>query len=75
MNRDPEHRLTQLEIQLAHQIRLLDQLNDVVVEHGQRLMQQERTIRRLRDEIKSLKAGGGQDEPPMTLEDERPPHY
>ncbi len=48
---DLSNRVTELEIQLAHQQRLCEQLNEVVTDHTQQIIRLERIIVRL--EIKS----------------------
>ena len=66
-------RVTDLEIQLTHQLKLQEDLNGVVVDLSRQLDRQTRAIQRLIDEIKRLKE---QPAPSNTSpEDERPPHY
>lgn len=68
-----DERFIQLEIQLAHALRLYEQLNEVVTEQALRLERQHRSLVKLGDQLKELKekweASG---EPPP---DEKPPHY
>ncbi len=71
---DLEPRVVQLEIQLAHTMRLYEQLNEVVTEQSGVMDRQTRVIRKLREQVKELKdnPGPGQDFDPV---DEKPPHY
>jgi uncharacterized coiled-coil protein SlyX len=47
-------RLTELEIRYAYQVRLLDELNEVVTESGRRLNALEQENRRLRETLSRL---------------------
>ena len=71
--KSPDDRLAQLEIQLAHALRLCEQLDEVVTEQTLRLDRQQRSLVKLAEQLKDLKdkweASGG---PPA---DEKPPHY
>lgn len=74
MTSDPsrDQRITQLETQLAHALRLYEQLNEVVTEQALRLDRQHRTLVQLADQLKQLK------ESPQPVEEppeEKPPHY
>jgi SlyX protein len=68
--RDPEQRLTDLEIKLSFAEDALDRLNEVVV-------QQQRQIDLLTRELVELKRQQPADGPPAfrSLRDEIPPHY
>ena len=68
-----EERLTQLEMQLAHALRLYEQLNEVVTEQTLQLDRQQRSLGRLSDQLKDLKDKweASAESPP----DEKPPHY
>ncbi len=65
-------RVTELEIQLAHQQRMCEQLNEVVVEHTQQLMRYERVLIRLEDQIKLVRE---QRKEAFDPHQEKPPHY
>ncbi len=72
MTRDPEARITELEIQLAHHQRLCEQLNQVLVDHTQQIMRLERTIVRLEDQIRTIREQRKEIFDPQL---EKPPHY
>ena len=67
-----ESRVTELEIQLAHQQRICEQLNEVVVEHTQQMMRYERVILRLEEQIKLVREQRKEQFDPR---EEKPPHY
>ena len=66
------NRIGELEFQLAHQQRLCEQLNEVVVEHTQQIMRLERTILRCEEQVKSLRDQRKEAFDPGL---EKPPHY
>ncbi len=66
--------LTRLEIGLAHQQRLCEQLNEVVTSQTRSIMQLERAIGQLKKQFAELQSERKQDargEP----DQEKPPHY
>ena len=68
---DMEHRIERLEETLALQDRMMEQLNQVVIEQQRQIDQLTRQITLLADRVKGLNLeenGGAGDEPP-------PPHY
>ena len=68
-----EDRIESLEIALAHQQRLVEQLNEVVVEHSQQLLQASRQQLRMESTIKELREQlAAKSAPPPN---EKPPHY
>jgi uncharacterized coiled-coil protein SlyX len=67
-----EKRVTELEIALTHVTRLHDQLNEVVTDQTRRIDRQSRTIDRLIEQIRQLKAKRLPADDPF---DETPPHY
>jgi SlyX protein len=69
---DPANRITELEIQIAHQQRAWDQLNEVVIEQSQRLSRLERLIVGLERQVTDLRESP---KPAANLLDEKPPHY
>ena len=70
--RNLQSRVTELEIQLAHQQRICEQLNEVVTEHTQSMMRYERVILRLEDQMKLLREQRKEQFDPR---EEKPPHY
>ena len=66
-------RLEELEISVAHQQRLLEQLNEVLVTHSQAMLKLEKTIPKLEAEIKELRQVAASKT--ESLPDEKPPHY
>ncbi len=71
-NRSVNARLTELEIQLAHQQRVCEQLNEVVVEHTQQMMRYERILLRLEEQLKLVREQRKEQFDPR---EEKPPHY
>lgn len=67
-----QSRITELEIQVAHQQRICEQLNEVVTEHTQSMMRYERVVLRLEDHIKLLREQRKEQFDPR---EEKPPHY
>lgn len=63
-----DKRITDLEIKVAYQDKLLSELNDVLVDFCQRVQNLEAEIRRLRDTA----TGSPQLDAPA---DSKPPHY
>jgi len=70
--RNLQSRVTELEIQLAHQQRICEQLNEVVTEHTHSMMRYERVILRLEEQIKQLREQRKEQFDPR---EEKPPHY
>lgn len=65
-------RISDLEFHVAHQQRLCEQLNEVVVEHTQQLLRAERVIVRLEEQLKLLREQRKEAFDPGL---EKPPHY
>lgn len=65
-------RISELEFQLAHQQRLCEQLNEVMIEHTQQIMRLERVILRCEEQVKSLREQRKESFDPGL---EKPPHY
>lgn len=61
-------RLEELEIRLAHQERVLAELNDIVTAQWKKIDALESQNRRLREDFQNLDVGSKVPEPP-------PPHY
>jgi SlyX protein len=72
MNREPEDRMTELEIQLAHVQRLFEHLNEVVTAQAMQTDRMDRRIAQLQNQLKDLKV---KQEPEADPLDEKPPHY
>ncbi len=66
-----EERFIDLESRLAHQDKLLSDLNDVVTEQQVKIMRLDELCRSLIDRVRSL----GEALPAGDPGDERPPHY
>lgn len=66
-----EERVIDIETKLAHQERLLSELDDVLTDQQARISRLEVLCQSLIDRIKSLAETAGAERPP----DERPPHY
>mgnify|MGYP003490478011 CR=1 FL=1 len=66
-------RLTELEMALAYQQRLCEQLNEIVTAHSQELLGLRRLVAELQGRVKDLREQ--RKEPQADLLDEKPPHY
>jgi len=66
-----EERFIDLEMRLAHQDQLLNELNDVVTAQQTRIMELEDLCKALIQRVRSVGEGAPEDHPG----DERPPHY
>ena len=71
-NSESSKRVSELEFHLAHQQRLVEQLNEVVVQHTQQIMRLERIVLRCEEQIKTLR---DQRKEPFDPGLEKPPHY
>lgn len=67
MTHDPA-RLDALEIRIAHQDKIIADLNEVVATQWRRIEALERELKFLREEVRNSWPGRGEPEPP-------PPHY
>lgn len=72
---DAQHRIEKLEVTLAHQQRLIEQLNEVVTEQTKQMLRMGRTLDQLTKQVVELRKRPALTEPQPTLEDEKPPHY
>lgn len=72
MDRDPNERMTELEIQLAHVQRLYEQLDEVVTAQATQTDRMQRRILQLENQLKELKV---KQDPEVDPLDEKPPHY
>ncbi len=67
-----DERFIDLETRLAHQERLIEQLNEVLTDQQSRLTRLEEVSESLKDRLRAIGEGGAGTSAP---EDERPPHY
>lgn len=67
-------RLTEVEVQLLHLQRHVEQLDTVVTELGQQMDRHARLVELLEGQLKDLRAKPQESGPSDPLED-RPPHY
>lgn len=72
---DSDARIEKLEIELVHQQRVTEQLNEVVTEQTKELLRLGRAFDRLSKQIVELRKQPTGNQTPPTLEDEKPPHY
>ncbi len=70
-----DERLERLEMELAHQQRMTDNLNDAVSQQSLDLMRMHRTIERLAKQLEEMVINIESDEPLRDIADEKPPHY
>jgi len=68
-----DNQYIELEIKLAHQSRLCEQLNEVVTDHTRQIMQLERVVGELRKQLTDLRELRKQEA--TDPREERPPHY
>lgn len=68
---DASAQLIELQTRLAYQDDTLHKLNEVVVRHEQQIDQLTQALRRLSQQMQSLREGGGGADPAQEL----PPHY
>lgn len=66
-------RLTELEMTLAYQQRLCEQLNEIVSVHSQELLGLKRLVAELQGRVKELREQ--RKEPQADPHEEKPPHY
>ena len=66
-------RLAELEMALAYQQRLCEQLNEIVTAHSQELLGLKRSVAELQGRMKELREQPK--EPPAEPHEEKPPHY
>ncbi len=69
-----DERVEQLELELAHHQRMVEQLNEVVVGQSHELLKLTRVVDRLVRQYDDLKKQVPGPEA-RTLEDDKPPHY
>ncbi len=72
-NRLAEQRITDLEIKLTYQQRLIDQLNEIVTEHTMQLLRAEKQLGELLHRNEMLQTQLREHLP--NLPHEKPPHY
>ncbi len=69
-----EERLERLEMELAHQQRTTDQLNEVLSEQSVELLRLQRTTQQLSRQLEEMRTKTEKPQP-VDLADEKPPHY
>ena len=70
-NRTNEKRLTDLESSLMHLQNDFETLNEVVLDHANRIEQMAKAMQRMADRLQAV----SETEPERDAEDEIPPHY
>lgn len=70
-----DERLERLEMEVAHQQRLTDNLNEAVSQQSIEILRLHRTIERLAKQLEEMSINANSDEPLRDLADEKPPHY
>ena len=70
-----DERLERLEMELAHQQRMTDNLNEAVSQQSLEIMRMHRTIERLAKQLEEMVINTESDEPLRDIADEKPPHY
>ena len=65
-----EERFVDIEVKLAHQEQVVNELNEVVTQQQAKLMQLEELCTSLIQRVRSIGEGDG-----IPEQDERPPHY
>lgn len=71
--RDSEARITELEMALAYQQRMCEQLNEIVCEHSKQMLAMTRAVADLQNRLKELREQ--RKEPSIDPLAEKPPHY
>lgn len=66
-----DSRLTDMEIQLTHQTKTIDELSDVVAQQGREIARLERKVALLLERAAEEEAGAGG----VVLADQKPPHW
>lgn len=70
-----DERVERLEMEVAHQQRVTDQLNEVVSIQSLDILRLQRANEQLLKQIEELRLGNNGAEEVVNLEDEKPPHY
>ncbi len=70
-----DERVERLEMEVAHQQRVTDQLNEVVSIQSLDILRLQRVNDQLMKQIEELRLGNNGAEEAIDLEDEKPPHY
>lgn len=70
-----DERVERLEMELAHQQRVTDQLNEAVSIQSLDILRMQRVNEQLTKQIEELRLGNNGAEEAIDLEDEKPPHY
>jgi len=70
-----DERVERLEMEVAHQQRMTDQLNEAVSIQSLDILRLQRLAEQLLKQIEEMRMGSGDDDAVINLEDEKPPHY
>jgi uncharacterized coiled-coil protein SlyX len=70
-----DERVERLEMEVAHQQRVTDQLNEVVSIQSLDILRLQRVNEQLMKQIDELRLGNNGADEAIDLEDEKPPHY
>lgn len=70
-----DERVERLEMEVAHQQRVTDQLNEVVSIQSLDILRLQRVNEQLLKQIEELRLGNNGAEEAIELADEKPPHY
>jgi len=70
-----DERVERLEMELAHQQRVTDQLNEAVSIQSLDIFRLQRLAEQLLKQIEDMRLGSDNDDDVIKLEDEKPPHY
>ncbi len=70
-----DERVERLEMEVAHQQRVTDQLNEAVSIQSLDILRLQRVNEQLIKQIEELRQGTDEPEEAINLEDEKPPHY
>jgi len=70
-----DERVERLEMEVAHQQRVTDQLNEVVSIQSLDILRLQRVNEQLMKQIEELRLGNNGADEAIDLEDEKPPHY
>jgi uncharacterized coiled-coil protein SlyX len=70
-----DERVERLEMEVAHQQRVTEQLNEAVSLQSLDIMRLQRVNEQLVKQIEQLRLRSSEDQTVVTLEEEKPPHY
>ena len=74
-----DERLEKIEIAMAHQGQLLQELSDAALEQAREIARLKRELGRAQDKIEEIEAGNGEDDKGLSPSEiaarDKPPHY